>query len=86
MNPSPVSPDCVYGQPLYTYAIVPLRGTFFLNKPDKNHIIWRKNKMEANREYKSTLFSGLFNEPDNLRELYNALANTCYGTDKNIFQ
>jgi len=37
--------------------------------------------MKANREYKATLFSGLFSEPDNLRELYNALANTNYGED-----
>ncbi|MCL2820020.1 MAG: hypothetical protein FWD38_04220 [Oscillospiraceae bacterium] len=37
--------------------------------------------MESNREFKSNLFTGLFNEPDNLRELYNALANTNYGKD-----
>jgi len=37
--------------------------------------------MKANREYKSTLFSGLFNDVDNLRELYNAIADTNY--DKN---
>ena len=37
--------------------------------------------MKVNREYKATLFSGLFNEPDNLRELYNALADTNYGKD-----
>ena len=37
--------------------------------------------MGANREYKSTLFSELFSEPQTLRELYNALADTNYGED-----
>jgi len=37
--------------------------------------------MEANRRYKDTLFSELFSEPDRLRELYNALADTDYGED-----
>ena len=37
--------------------------------------------MGVNREYKATLFSELFNEPDRLRELYNALAGTDYGED-----
>jgi len=37
--------------------------------------------MGANREYKSTLFSELFNEPNTLRELYNALADTSYNAD-----
>ena len=40
--------------------------------------------MEANREYKSTLFSKLFSDTDNLRELYNAIANTNYGKDTPI--
>ncbi|MCL2820896.1 MAG: Rpn family recombination-promoting nuclease/putative transposase [Oscillospiraceae bacterium] len=37
--------------------------------------------MKANREYKSTLFSKLFSDTDNLRELYNAIADTDYGKD-----
>jgi len=37
--------------------------------------------MKANREYKSTLFSKLFSDKDNLRELYNAIADTDYGKD-----
>ena len=37
--------------------------------------------MNANREYKDTLFSALFSEPARLRELYNALADTDYGED-----
>ena len=37
--------------------------------------------MGANREYKSTLFSELFSKPQNLRELYNALADTSYSED-----
>jgi len=40
--------------------------------------------MNANREYKATLFSGLFSEPNNLRELYNALADTNYGEETPI--
>jgi len=37
--------------------------------------------MGANRKYKDTLFSKLFNDPSRLRELYNALADTEYGED-----
>ena len=37
--------------------------------------------MSTNREYKATLFSKLFNEPQRLRELYNALADTDYGEE-----
>ena len=37
--------------------------------------------MEAKREFKATLFSKLFNQPNRLRELYNALADTDYGED-----
>jgi len=37
--------------------------------------------MSANREYKSTFFSVLLSEPDRLREVYNAIANTDYGED-----
>ena len=40
--------------------------------------------MEANRKYKATLFSELFSEPNRLRELYNALADTNYGTETDI--
>ena len=40
--------------------------------------------MGANREYKATLFSELFNDKDRLRELYNALAGTDYGADTPI--
>ena len=40
--------------------------------------------MEANREYKATLFSELFSDKDRLRELYNALAGTDYGEDTPI--
>jgi len=36
---------------------------------------------KANREYKSTLFSKLFSDIDNLRELYNAIADTNYDKD-----
>jgi len=54
---------------------------FFLEKSRKKSYNIEDNVMEANREYKATLFSGIFNEPDRLRELYNALANTNYGED-----
>ena len=37
--------------------------------------------MEANRKLKDTLFSELFSKPQNLRELYNALADTNYGEE-----
>ena len=40
--------------------------------------------MRTNREYKATLFSELFSDPDNLRELYNALADTNYGAETPI--
>ena len=40
--------------------------------------------MKANREYKSTLFSKLFSDTDNLRELYNAVAGTDYDKDTPI--
>ena len=40
--------------------------------------------MEANRKYKDSLFTALFNEPQNLRELYNALADTNYGEETPI--
>ena len=40
--------------------------------------------MKANREYKSTLFSKLFSNTDNLRELYNAIADTNYDKDTPI--
>ena len=40
--------------------------------------------MKANREYKSTLFSKLFSNIDNLRELYNAIADTAYDKDTPI--
>jgi len=40
--------------------------------------------MEANREYKDTLFSKLFSKPYNLIELYNAIANTDYSKDTKI--
>ena len=40
--------------------------------------------MEANREFKATVFSKLFGEPDKLRELYNALAGTDYDEDTPI--
>jgi len=46
----------------------------------KTYNIEVKN-MEANRKYKATLFSKLFSEPDRLRELYNALADTDYGEE-----
>ena len=38
----------------------------------------------ANREFKATLFSELFNDPQKLRELYNALANTNYDENTEI--
>jgi len=37
--------------------------------------------MDTNREFKATLFSELFREPERLRELYNAIADTDYGDD-----
>ena len=37
--------------------------------------------MEAKREFKATIFTGLFNQPERLRELYNALAGTDYGEE-----
>ena len=40
--------------------------------------------MKANREYKSTFFSTLFSDTDNLRELYNAIADTAYDKDTPI--
>jgi len=40
--------------------------------------------MGANREYKATLFSELFSDPCNLRELYNALSDTNYGEETPI--
>jgi len=40
--------------------------------------------VKANREYKSTLFSKLFSNIDNLRELYNAIADTAYDKDTPI--
>ena len=40
--------------------------------------------MTTNREYKDTFFTKLFSEPKRLRELYNALAGTCYGDDTPI--
>ena len=40
--------------------------------------------MDANRTYKATFFSELFSEPDKLRELYNALADTDYGEETTI--
>jgi len=40
--------------------------------------------MGANREFKATLFSELFSDPDNLRELYNALSDTNYGKETPI--
>ena len=40
--------------------------------------------MGVNRQFKATLFSGLFSEPNNLRELYNALSDTSYSEDTPI--
>ena len=37
--------------------------------------------MEANRKFKASFFSGLFSEPNTLREVYNALADTNYGEE-----
>jgi len=37
--------------------------------------------MSINREFKSTFFSVLLSEPERLREVYNAIANTDYGED-----
>jgi len=44
----------------------------------KNRIIRRITTMQVNREFKATLFSELFSNPDKLRELYNAVAGTNY--------
>jgi predicted transposase/invertase (TIGR01784 family) len=38
----------------------------------------------TNREYKSSVFTSLFGEKDNLLELYNAIQNTNYGKDTEI--
>jgi len=40
--------------------------------------------MKINREYKATLFSELFSKPQQLRELYNALAGTNYDNETPI--
>jgi len=40
--------------------------------------------MSANREYKSTVFTKLFSEPETLIELYNALSGSNYSTDTKI--
>ncbi len=40
--------------------------------------------MGANREYKDSVFTLLFSEPERLIELYNALAGSNYGTDTKI--
>ena len=40
--------------------------------------------MNANREYKSTVFTTLFSETDKLLELYNALSGGNYGADTTI--
>ena len=37
--------------------------------------------MGGNREYKNSLFTTLFSDPEQLRELYNAIAGTDYGAD-----
>jgi len=46
--------------------------------------MWRYYPMEADREFKSTFFAGFFSEPDNARELYNALKDTNYDKDTPI--
>jgi predicted transposase/invertase (TIGR01784 family) len=40
--------------------------------------------INTNREYKSSVFTSLFGEKDNLLELYNAIQNTNYGKDTKI--
>jgi predicted transposase/invertase (TIGR01784 family) len=40
--------------------------------------------VEANRQYKSSVFTLLFSEPDRLRELYNAIAGTNYDESARI--
>jgi predicted transposase/invertase (TIGR01784 family) len=42
------------------------------------------NTVKANRNHKSSVFTLLFNEPDRLRELYNALAGTNYDESARI--
>ena len=40
--------------------------------------------MNANRKYKSTVFTTLFNDNEKLLELYNALSGGNYGADTKI--
>ena len=37
--------------------------------------------VKTNRQYKSSVFTALFSEKENLLELYNAIENTNYGKD-----
>jgi hypothetical protein len=41
----------------------------------------KRRIMGANREYKNTVFTRLFSEPDALLELYNALSGSNYGAE-----
>jgi len=54
---------------------------FLLENISKKTYNMEVRAMEPNREYKATLFSALFSEPNRLRELYNALADTDYGEE-----
>jgi len=38
----------------------------------------------TNKKFKNTVFTDLFNNEDNARELYNALANTNYGPETDV--
>ncbi|MDR1811679.1 MAG: Rpn family recombination-promoting nuclease/putative transposase, partial [Candidatus Fibromonas sp.] len=40
--------------------------------------------VKTNRKYKSSVFTALFSEKENLLELYNAIENTNYGKDTDI--
>jgi hypothetical protein len=40
--------------------------------------------MHTNRKYKSSVFTLLFSDPARVRELYNALAGTCYDESADI--
>ena len=40
--------------------------------------------MDANRKYKNSVFTTLFNDHDSLLELYNAISDSNFGTDTKI--
>ncbi|MDR3193565.1 MAG: Rpn family recombination-promoting nuclease/putative transposase, partial [Treponema sp.] len=47
-----------------------------MNSLPESLTVKKRNPMTANREYKDTVFSRLFTNPDALRELYGAISGT----------